>query len=322
MNTDNQFESLYRISKTSWCIQTIYKGTFIDNPESALLSESIAVTSDIYLYVNPEQSFMKLTADNIPLLVNGIRWVEHVFPENETILISIDDILLNFNDFQEEGFLFGIAHFICDYYKKPMPQYTVSFNRDKWKYQFKFQLATPLDELSTKFKDNQNYSTTLLPFAKKDEHSFYKTITSLISLNYCLYYTPDALHDNYLLIRIVQELPYPETVETEILIAKELTNAFCMLTDNMFYEDEYLKRYPDSADIIFKNLEILINLFLHNPVYRENLSKNKQEVFTQRVAKLAQTKYKERSAKYSFTLNNPDKVIKQEALKLLKQLIQ
>ncbi|WP_417369211.1 hypothetical protein [Flavobacterium beibuense] len=320
MSITNPFESMLRISKTSWCIQVIYKGVFIDNPGQSLLNESIAVTPNIYLLVSPEQSFKKLINDNIAFLVNGIKWVEHVFPENETVLISINDILLSFNDFQEEGFLFGIAHFICEYYKKPMPQYSVSFNRDKLKYQFKFHLADVLDELSIKFNENQNYTTTLQPLVQKDEYSFYKTLTSLINFNYCLYYTTDALHDNYLLIRIIQDLSLPKTTKTQILISKELTNAFCLLTDNMFYEDEHFKRYPDSAAIIFKNLEILIDLFLHHRVYHENLSKNELDSFIQRVVKLAQTKYKERDRKFSITFNRPDKGVKQEARKLLNLL--
>lgn len=320
MSIVNPFESMLRISKTSWCIQVIYKGAFINDPEQSLLNESIAVTPNIYLLVSLEEGFKKFINDNIALLVNGIKWVEHVFPENETVLISIDDILLNFCDFQAEGFLFGIAHSICEYYKKPMPQYTVSFNRDKWKYQFKFHLASAFDELSIKFKQNQSYTTTLQPLVQKDEYTFYKTITSLINFNYCLYYTTDALHDNYLLIRIIQDLPLPKTTKTQILIGKELTNAFCLLTDNMFYEDKHFKRYPNSAAIIFKNLEILIDLFLHHRLYHENLSKKELDSFIQRVVKLTQTKYKERDWKFSLIFNRPDKGVKQEARKLLNLL--
>src|SRR5690606_29908059 len=118
----------------------------------------------------------------------------------------------------------------------------------------------------------------------------------------------------------IQELPYPKTTKTQILIGKELTNAFCLLTDNMFYEDKYFKRYPDSANVIFKNLKILIDLFLHNPVYHENLSKNELEGFIQRVLKLTQTKYKERDVKFNLTFNHTDKSVTQEARKLLNLL--
>lgn len=118
--------------KTSWGIRVEFQGRIIDCNRylgtATRVTDSIGIALDI-----PETN--EYVHSHFSLLTQGIVWVSDLLP-NDPIVIAIERIDFNFLDFQAEGFFFGIAKWLCDYFKIPTPPYKVEYDNTNRKYLF------------------------------------------------------------------------------------------------------------------------------------------------------------------------------------------
>lgn len=128
------FESYFRLFKSSWGILIGIKGDIIDDEISFVEKNIYHIVDEIYLELNiPLQN--KYVHENKTYLINGIKWVKNVFPDKK-ILLRINEVDLNFCNFQVEGLFFGVANWICKYYNMELPEYECRFNNEENKYYF------------------------------------------------------------------------------------------------------------------------------------------------------------------------------------------
>ena len=102
----NSFENYYKLFKTSWGILIGLKGDFIEKPELNLVDSVTQIRNNLYFDLNiPEKNLF--IHSNRTLLENGIRWVADNLPSDKRILIKLNQIDMNFSNFQLEGFFFN-----------------------------------------------------------------------------------------------------------------------------------------------------------------------------------------------------------------------
>ncbi|MDA6070852.1 hypothetical protein NJT12_14635 [Flavobacterium sp. AC] len=140
------YESYFRLFKSSWGILIGFKGEILEMSEEFEMNDLIKINDFLYLQLNISNE-NKYIHNNKTKLENGIQWVSEIFPKQKKVLIKINEIDLNFCNFQIEGLFFGIASWICNYYKVEMPNYHSTFDKDSNKYLFSFDEN---DEISKK----------------------------------------------------------------------------------------------------------------------------------------------------------------------------
>lgn len=131
------YESYFKLFKSSWGILIGFKGEILEVPEVFVMGDLIKINDFLYLQLNVSND-NKYIHNNKTKLENGIRWVSAYFPKQKSFLVKINEIDLNFSNFQIEGLFFGIASWVCNYYKAEMPNYHSTFDKDSNKYLFGF----------------------------------------------------------------------------------------------------------------------------------------------------------------------------------------
>lgn len=128
------FESYFRLFKSSWGILIGIKGEILDFELPKEDKEIYHIVDDIYLEINiPLQN--KYIHSNKIFIINGIKWVKNKLPRKK-ILLRINEIDLNFCNFQIEGLFFGAANWICKYYNEELPEFESRFDKKDNKYYF------------------------------------------------------------------------------------------------------------------------------------------------------------------------------------------
>jgi len=121
------YESYFRLFKTSWGILIGFSGNIKEDIIDADVN-LIKINHSLTLKLNiPEQN--KYIHSNKTLIENGILWVYDNIPNKKNIIVEINQIDLNFCNFQLEGLFFGVANWLCNYYNINMPNYYSSMIR-------------------------------------------------------------------------------------------------------------------------------------------------------------------------------------------------
>ena len=136
-------EHFYKLFKTSWGILIGFKGQIGRLNDTEDFSKLIKISDSIFLKLTISEK-NKFIHENINKIINGIIWAASQLHIDENILIVIDEIDLNFCNFQIEGLFFGIAEWLCSYYNLKIPPYMSTYNRDLNKYEFSFEKSDPL----------------------------------------------------------------------------------------------------------------------------------------------------------------------------------
>ena len=130
-------ESYLKLIKSSWGIVIGYKGEIIstdkENPDPDFEQLCDSVFLKLRLTLN------HVYVEQIKILIeNGIRWIAVVLPVNSNLYITVTEIDFNMCNFQIEGFFFGVANWLCNYFNIEMPQFSYFYDRKLNSYFFYF----------------------------------------------------------------------------------------------------------------------------------------------------------------------------------------
>lgn len=126
-------EVLYILRGGDWNI-LIEFGANVEKPTEYFDSESIRVIKE-GLYVS-FVNFNYIPESAKKQMQNGLTWVKDLIPIDTEIVIRIDKLNFDFNNFQEEGLFYCIAFWAGKYFNFEVPHFSYFFDKKTNRYVF------------------------------------------------------------------------------------------------------------------------------------------------------------------------------------------
>ncbi|NRR92406.1 hypothetical protein HSX10_12585 [Winogradskyella undariae] len=126
------FTSIYKIREygLSWGILIKISARIEKDNGGIKISENL-------FYENKVEN-IKLTTQEINLLLSGIKWVDSMITEKtkHTTKIILEEIELNECDYQSEGLFYAIAFWASEAFEFNLPDYKFVYDKENDKYIF------------------------------------------------------------------------------------------------------------------------------------------------------------------------------------------